>query len=138
MSGHLLDTNITSELRKRKPHGGVISWLNQVDPNQVYVSAATIGEMQAGIEITRRQDAAKALELERWVDQLSEMFTVLPMDGDCFREWARLMNGKPDHLYEDAMIAATARLYDLTVVTRNVRDFEQFGVPVLNPFETRP
>jgi toxin FitB len=100
-----------------------------------YVSAVTIGEIQAGVEITRLQDPSKAREIEAWLDRVPDLFRVLPMDGACFREWARLMVGKSDTLYDDAMIAATARVHDLIVVTRNVRDFEPFGVRVLNPFE---
>ena len=94
----------------------------------------TLGELQAGIERTRRQDPAKAAAIEAWVDQLAYSHRVLPMDVPAFREWAGLMEGRPDRLIEDAMIAATARVHGLTVVTRNVRDFRVFDVPVLNPF----
>lgn len=131
---YLLDTNILSELRRPKPHGAVLAWLEGVADTDLYLSAVTVGEIQAGIEITRRQDAAKAAEIEAWLDAVVETRHVLPMDGPVFREWARLMHGKPDTLIEDAMIAATARVHGLTVVTRNMRDFQFFGVPLLDPF----
>ncbi len=121
MNRYLLDTNVVSELRKPKPHGGVIAWITGLRDDQLYLSAVTIGELQAGIERTRSQDAAKALEIERWVDRLEESYQVLPMDARCFREWARLMQGKPNHLLEDVMIAATARVHALKLVTRNER-----------------
>ena len=70
------------------------------------------------------------------LDQLAAAYEVIPMDASMFREWARLMAGKSDHLLEDAMIAATARVRGLVVVTRNVRDFEMFRVEVLNPFKS--
>ncbi|EKE78757.1 MULTISPECIES: type II toxin-antitoxin system VapC family toxin [Oceanibaculum] len=133
---YLLDTNILSELRRPKPHGAVLAWLEGVADTDLYLSAVTVGEIQAGIEITRRQDAAKAAEIEAWLDAVVETRHVLPMDGRVFREWARLMHGKPDTLIEDAMIAATARVHGLTVVTRNIRDFQSFGVPLLDPFKT--
>lgn len=130
----LLDTNVVSELRKPKPHGGVLAWIEQVPDAALHLSAVTIGEIQAGIEITRDQDKAKADELTAWLDQVAGSYNVLPMDGAAFREWARLMHRKSETLYEDAMIAATARLHGLTVVTRNVADFKPFKVPLLNPF----
>lgn len=68
---------------------------------------------------------------------MAQTFNVLPMDAPAFRRWAHLMHRKPDHHVEDAMIAATALVHGLTVVTRNVRDFESFGVTLLNPFESR-
>jgi predicted nucleic acid-binding protein len=133
---YLLDTNVVSELRKPKPHGGVLAWLSGLKDDQIYLSAVTIAELQAGVERTRRQDPRKAGEIELWLEQLAGAYQVLPMDTDCFREWARVMDGKPNHLLEDVMIAATARVRQLIVATRNERDFAQLGVQIVNPFKT--
>lgn len=132
---YLLDTNIVSELRKPKPHGGVVAWLESVDDAHLHLSALTLGEIQAGIELTREQDAVKAGEIEAWLEQVAGAYNVLPMDVPAFRAWARLMHRQSDTLYEDAMIAATAKVHGLTVVTRNVADFKALGLDVLNPFE---
>ena len=131
---YLLDTNIVSELRKPRPQAAVISWLESVDDSDLYISVVTLGEIQAGIEITREQDPAKAAEIEAWADQVAAAYNVLPMDAATFRQWAKLMHRQSDTVYEDAMIAATALVHKLTVVTRNVGDFKRFGVPMLNPF----
>ena len=131
---YLLDTNVVSELRKPRPHGGVVAWLESLDDAQLYVSAVTLGEIQAGIELTREQDAQKALEIVAWLDLLAGSYNILPMDAAIFRAWARLMHRKSDTLYEDAMIAATAVVHGLTVATRNVADFNALGVNVFNPF----
>jgi predicted nucleic acid-binding protein len=131
---YLLDTNVVSERRKPRPHGAVTAWLEATPARDLHISAVTLAEIQAGIEITRRQDEAKADELEAWLDGLSGSENILAMDGEAFRIWARLMHGRSDDLYEDAMIASTAIRHDLTVVTRNVRDFRHFDVRVLNPF----
>jgi predicted nucleic acid-binding protein len=131
---YLLDTNIVSELRKPRPQAAVISWLKGVDDSDLHISVVTLGEIQAGIEITREQDAAKAAEIEAWADQVAAAYNVLPMDAATFRQWAKLMHRQSDTVYEDAMIAATALVHKLTVVTRNVADFKRFGVPMLNPF----
>jgi predicted nucleic acid-binding protein len=135
---YLLDTNVVSELRKPRPHGAVLAWLQATDEADLYLSAVTLGEIQAGIELTREQDARKAGEIEAWLDLVAAAYNVLPMDGAIFRSWARAMHRKSGTLYEDAMIAATARAQALTVVTRNVADFLPFGVKVLNPFEAAP
>jgi|SRR5208337_1232791 len=135
MKRYLLDTNVVSELRKHRPHGAVVAWLTGMQEDQIYLSAVTLGELQAGIEQTRRQDAIKAGEIEQWVDQLESTFQVLAMDSACFREWGRLMSGKSDHLIEDAMIAAVARVHGLIVATRNENDFKQLSVAVANPFK---
>lgn len=137
MKRYLLDTNVVSELRKPRPHGAVVAWLSDLQHEQAFISAVTLGELQAGIEQTRRQDPVKAGEIERWVDQLQASSQLLAMDAVCFREWARLMDGKSDDLAEDGMIAATARVYGLVVATRNEGDFKNFFVPVLNPFALR-
>ena len=131
---YLLDTNVVSELRKPKPHGAVLQWIQNVPDADLHISAVTIGEIQAGIELTREQDESKAAELEQWLKLVSGSFNVVPMDALVFRIWARLMHRSSDTLYEDAMIAATAKVHKLTVVTRNVTDFKSFGVSVLNPF----
>jgi predicted nucleic acid-binding protein len=133
---YLLDTNVVSELRKLKPHKGLIAWIEAAPSESLFVSAVTIGEIQAGIEITRQQDAEKAQEIENWLDDVAQSYSVLPADASTFRRWARLMHGRPDHHLEDALIAATALVRGLTVATRNVVDFEPFGVPLINPFTT--
>lgn len=132
---YLLDTNIISELRKPNPHGAVVAWVQSVEDKDLFLSAVSIGEIQAGIEITREQDAAKAHQIEQWLNLVADSYHILPMDAAVFRTWARLMHRTSDTLYEDAMIAATAKQHHLTVVTRNIADFKGFDVKLLNPFD---
>jgi predicted nucleic acid-binding protein len=132
---YLLDTNVISELRKPKPHGAVVAWMETLRPEQIFLSAVTIGELQAGVEVTRKNDVAKAIEIETWLNTVEASFAALPMDSACFRECARLIAGKSNALIEDAMIAATARVHGLHVATRNERDFRQFHVGAFNPFQ---
>lgn len=131
---YLLDTNIVSELRRPRPHGAVLAWLEGVADADLHLSAVTIGEVQAGIEMTREQDVAKAAEIEAWLEQVAQTYNILDMNAEVFRVWAKLMHRKSGEIIEDAMIAATASVHGLTVVTRNVRDFEGLNVPLLNPF----
>jgi predicted nucleic acid-binding protein len=125
---YLLDTDVIFEVRTTRPHGAVVARMAALRPEQIFLSAVTIGELQDGVELTRRQNAAKASEIESWLSALEMSFAFLLMDTACFREWPRLMAGRPDCLREDAMIAATARIHGFTVATRDEKDFKHLGV----------
>jgi hypothetical protein len=86
------------------------------------------------VEVTREQDPNKAAEIEAGIDLVAQTWNVLSVDARVFRSWATLMHRRPDHLIEDALIAATAIVHHLVVVTRNTRDFASFRVKTLNPF----
>ncbi|MBK1703913.1 PIN domain-containing protein [Halochromatium glycolicum] len=132
---YLLDTNVVSELRKPRPHGAVLAWLNSTEDAHLHLATVTLGEIQVGIELTREQDVEKAKEIEAWLDLVSDSYNLLATDGPAFRCWAKLMHRTSDTLYEDAMIAAIAKVHGLKVVTHNIADFATFGVELLNPFE---
>jgi toxin FitB len=132
---YLLDTNVISELRRPRPHGAVVAWLEGVADHDLHLSAVTLGELQAGVEITREQDPERASQIESWIDQVAQTWNILPLDGRTFRVWAKLMHRRSDDLLADALIAATALTHHLLIVTRNVRDFASLGVEALNPFE---
>jgi predicted nucleic acid-binding protein len=131
---YLIDTNVISETRKPRPHPAVLDWIRSISKNDMILSAVTLGELQKGVEIVRRQDQQKAKEIEEWVDRLGSIFEILPVDEPIFRQWARFMKGRFAPKWEDGLIAATARVHRLIVVTRNIKDFEDFGVEVFNPF----
>lgn len=102
------------------------------------LSAVTIAELQAGVEVARETDPGKAAEIELWIDKVALAYNIIPMDAPAFRRWAQLFHRRSGDLVADAMIAATAEVHNLTVVTRNTRDFEIFGTKTLNPFEYKP
>jgi predicted nucleic acid-binding protein len=131
---YLLDTNVISELRRPRPHPAILDWLGKSSNSDLYLSAVTFGELQAGVEVIRDQDAAKASAIEAWIDRITGSYSIIPMDERCFREWARLIRRQND-LSQDAMIAATAQVNGLVVATRNTRDFETLGVETFNPFQ---
>jgi predicted nucleic acid-binding protein len=113
-----------------------MAWAERTPDDQLHLSAVTLGELQAGIETTRERDPEKAAEIEAWVDRIAELYRVLPVDGRAFRIWGRLMHRQPTDLGLDALIAATAIVHGLTVATRNLRDFERFGVAIFDPWRT--
>lgn len=131
----LLDTNVISETRKPRPHPAVMAWLAEQPPSSLFLSAATIGEIQSGVETARRTSPAKAVEIEAWLDSLISTSNILVADERVFRRWAKLMDRRSGDLIVDALIAATADFHGLTIATRNVRDFEALGVTVVNPFD---
>ena len=116
----------------------MLNWVGDVPANRLHISAVSIGEIQAGIEVTRQTDRLKAQELEEWLLRVRCAYGVLAADAATFREWARLTHLRQFTAVEDALIAATAVVHRLTVVTGNVENFERLGVPTLNPFEFQP
>ena len=132
---YLLDTNILSETRKRDPAPGVVDWIKSAPPDQLHVSVLTLGEITQGIARVRaRGDHTQAAILERWMRGIEKGFAgrALPVTLRVAAEWGR-QQPQPMPVI-DALIAATARVNGLTLVTRNVKDFERAGVPVLHPF----
>ena len=137
MSRYLLDTNVVSETRKPRPHRGVLAWIRAQQPEHICLPALVFGEIQAGIELLRPANPSLAGSIEQWLRELERSSRILVMDAACFRVWAQFMRKKSAELAFDAMIAATAHVHNLTLVSRNVRDFAQFEVKVLDPFGYR-
>ena len=132
----LLDTNVISEVRKRERcHPAVAHWWAGVDRDQIYLSALVLGEIRRGIEQVRGRDPAQAQALERWLNALTDGFRerILPVDQPVAEEWGR-MNAVRTFPAVDGLLAATARVYDLTLVTRDTESLAGSGAQVLNPF----
>jgi toxin FitB len=133
---YLLDTNILSETRKRQPASGVTSWIAATPPERLHVSVLTLGELEQGISRIRgRGDNEQAAGLERWLREVELGFAdrILPITLPVAAAWGRQRHAQPLPVI-DGLIAATAKVNSLTVVTRNAKDFERTGVRVLNPF----
>lgn len=133
----LVDTNVLSELRKgARADAGVRRWFEDADEAELFTSVLVVGEVRRGIESIRRRDARSAKTLEQWLLRLTESFAdrVLPIDAAVADRWGAL--NVPDPLPTvDGLLAATALVHQLTVVTRNVRDVQRTGVACLDPFE---
>jgi toxin FitB len=132
----LLDTNVLSETRKRQPDTGVIEWIAATPSGRLHVSVLTLGKIEQGIaRIRGRGDNQQAAALERWLREVEVGFAdrILPVTLPVASVWGRQQHGKALPVV-DALIAATARVNELTVVTRNVKDFQRSGIQVLNPF----
>ena len=133
----LLDTNIVSELRRGvRCDARVRRWAEEVDDSQFHISVLTLGEIRAGVEAARGKDPVKAASIERWLHETIRRFLGKTHDvtKSIVERWGRLLPGQKLPAV-DALIAATALEHGLTVVTRNVRDFERMGVPILDPWE---
>jgi hypothetical protein len=131
----LLDTNIVSELRKgERADPRLRAWFTASDEEALFTSVLVIGEIRRGIESLRRRDVPSALALEHWLAALTDGFAdrILPVDRNVAEEWGRL--NVPDPVPTvDGLLAATARVHGLTLVTRNTRDVTRTGVPLLDP-----
>jgi toxin FitB len=134
----LVDTNVLSEARKAGGDAGVKRWFAEVPAEQLFLSVLVIGEIRRGIERLRRRDPAQAVAFEPWLHALRNQYAdrVLPVTADICEAWGRM--NVPDPLpVIDGLLAATASVHRLTVVTRNTVDLARTGVAVLNPFSGR-
>jgi predicted nucleic acid-binding protein len=134
---YLLDTNIISEIRKGvdcNPH--VAAWYDSIDENSIYVSVLVLGEIRKGIERARTTNPAQARALENWLAVISQSFAsrILPIDLAIADEWGRMSAKRPVSTV-DALLAATAKVHQMMLATRNVADVADLGAKVLNPFE---
>jgi hypothetical protein len=131
---YLLDTNVISELRRSRPHCAVLAWLRSVSETALSISAMTIFELQVGVERTRSHHPEKVAEIDAWISRVIETFRIIDIGPPISRAAAKLLHGRSPDLQEDGIIAATALVHDLTVVTRDIRDFAHFEVPTFDPF----
>ena len=134
----LLDTNVLSEPGRRQPHATVVDWLRQQDPEQLFVSVLTLGEIAFGTEARARRDPLAGRRFIEWLGMLRTNYgeRVLPVTGEIAESWGRLRARRPLPVI-DGLLAATALVHRLTLVTRNVRDFEGLGVRLLDPWLDR-
>ena len=131
----LLDTNAVSEIRRGRDQW-VRAWVSEVADADLHLSVLTLGEIRKGIELLRDRDPAQAEVFASWLNELRTRFAdrIVPIDDRVAEEWGRLNAAAPRNTI-DSLIAATARIHELTVVTRNTGDFEGCGVPLLNPWD---
>ena len=134
----LLDTNIVSELAKRRPNPTVIDWLRSVGSVDLFLSVITLGEIRKGIELKRKTGGREADALETWLARLilSYRSRILAFDEESADRWGRIMAARPNLSVEDGQLAATALQHDLVFATRNTRHVEMTGVRLFNPFPT--
>jgi predicted nucleic acid-binding protein len=132
---YLLDTMVLSELRKSRRDPSLTGWLEHTRPTDVYLSVVTIGEVEKGIARQQRQNPAFAKRLAFWLDGVLRYYAtrILPVDLSTARRWGQLADAH-GHAGADLLIAATAIEHGLALVTRNVRHFENTGVPLVDPF----
>jgi toxin FitB len=132
---YLLDTNILSELRRGlKAEPGLVTWFDDQSAEALFISAVTVGEIRQGIEQIRRKDPGRAGLLDRWLRGLAQYYEdrLLYIDGAIAEEWGRL-RARRNVPVIDGLLAATARVHDLALVTKNVRGFRELGVRVVSP-----
>ena len=133
---YLLDTNVLSETRKRHRNAGVTEWISTIDPERMYLSTLTVGEISRGITLLHeRGDHRQAAVIESWLDNVVHGFgtRIVPVTLEIAREWGAQSTAQPVPVI-DGLIAATAKVHGWALVTRNIKDVDAPGVRVVNPF----
>jgi toxin FitB len=136
---YLLDTNIVSEINRRTPNSGVLQWFDDTEETDLFISVITMGEIRRGIEQIRRRnqmdEERRAARLEQALNALRNDYRgrFIPISEEIAEEWGRMCAVYPNHPV-DNLLSATARVHDMTLVTRNIRDVEIHNISCLNPF----
>jgi predicted nucleic acid-binding protein len=138
VTGYILDTNVISETRRSRPDAGVIAFLSAAGAEGLFLSVLTLGELRKGVALKRRTDPEAASQLAMWVEGIVTNFAdrILPIDSAIALRWGELSAGRSLPVI-DMLIAATALSRDLTLVTRNTKDFETSGALLLDPWRTQ-
>jgi predicted nucleic acid-binding protein len=131
----LLDTNVVSETRRKAPDPKVVAWVSQADPSELFISAMTLGEIAKGVALRAKQSQAQAAGLEQWLAETRTDYAnrIIAIDADIAEAWGRL-DAKRNLPVIDGLLAATALVRGMTLVTRNVRDVADAGITLLNPW----
>jgi predicted nucleic acid-binding protein len=132
----LVDTNVASEVGRPRANRKVVDWSNSVDPETLYLSVLTLGEISRGIESSARRDPVRAANLQLWFEGLRRLYTtrIIAVDSEIAEYWGRI-SAKRSLPVVDGLLAATALVHGMTLVSRNGRDFTNIGVATLNPWE---
>ncbi|MDE2266213.1 MAG: type II toxin-antitoxin system VapC family toxin [Alphaproteobacteria bacterium] len=136
---YLIDTNVISEVRKgARCDPNVARWYDEIDDGSLYLSALVLGEIRKGVEKARSRDPTQARALERWLAEVNKTFgdRILTVDRVVADEWGK-MGATRSLPVVDALLAATAKVHGMTLVTRNTLDVADLDVAVLNPFEAQ-
>ncbi len=136
MVNYLLDTNVISETRRKSPNIGLQTWLQQANPQALYVSVLSFGEIAKGIELIGHKDPDASLALKEWFGEIHRLYAdrLVHIDVDVAQEWGRISAIRSLPVI-DGLLAATAVVHGMTLVTRNLRDMEGTGALVFNPWQ---
>jgi predicted nucleic acid-binding protein len=133
----LLDTNVVSETRRKKPDANVVAWVKHADPSDLLISTLTLGEIAKGVAMRAKRSLVQAKALEQWLiaTRVSYADRIIAVDADIAETWGRLDASRSLPIV-DGLLAATALVRGMTLVTRNVRDIADVGIPVLDPWNS--